>query len=93
MADPLGHNLHAGNMKKVIAGDGIATAFTHTTNIKIYCLDGEGFEAQRLVHIIEDTPIDFMPNLNTVLLGAKDFLSMFVLEIDYPNSSFSIQKR
>jgi hypothetical protein len=40
---------------------------------------------------MENTPVDFLPNLNVVLLGASNFLSQFILTIDYPNKKFSIK--
>ena len=44
-----------------------------------------------LLYTVDDTPIDFMPNLHVVLLGVNSFLSRFVLTIDYPQKRFSIQ--
>ena len=41
---------------------------------------------------IADTPVDFMPNLPVVLLGVANFLSNFVITIDYPSKLFSIKK-
>ncbi len=75
----LGHNLQAGNPKKISTGNGITTAYGHTTRIKI-----EGFTTQ-------DVVIDFMPNLNIPLLGVKSFLGNFVLTVDYPNKTFSLK--
>jgi hypothetical protein len=37
--------------------------------------------------------IDFMPNLNVVLLGVKSFLSSFVLTVDYKKSVFSLKQK
>ncbi len=45
----------------------------------------------KLSHAIQDTPIDFMPNLHVVLLGVTSFLSKFVLNIDYPHKVFWIR--
>ena len=45
-----------------------------------------------VVYTINDTPIDFLPNLHLVLLGVKSFLSNFVLNIDYPRKMFSVKK-
>ena len=75
----LGHNLQAGSPKKISTGNGITTAYGHSTRIKI-----EGFSTQ-------DVVIDFMPNLNIPLLGVKSFLGNFVLTVDYPNKMFSLK--
>ena len=74
----LGHNLQAGQMKRVHTGNGITVAYSHTSRIII-----EGFSTQ-------DVLVDFMPNLNIPLLGVKSFLGNFILTIDYPNKLFSL---
>ena len=74
----LGHNLQAGQLKKISTGNGITIAYSHTTRIVI-----EGFSTQ-------DVLVDFMPNLYIPLLGVRSFLSNFILTIDYPNKVFSL---
>jgi len=77
-ASLLGHNLQAGQLKRISTGNGITTAFSHTTRIII-----EGFSTQ-------DVLVDYMPNLNIPLLGVKSFLSNFILTVDYPQKVFSL---
>ena len=77
-AKPLGHNLQAGQQRKISTGNGITIAYSHTTRIEI-----EGFATQEVL-------IDFMPNLNIPLLGARSFLSNFILTVDYPKKTFSL---
>jgi predicted aspartyl protease len=74
----LGHNLQGGQMKRISTGNGITTAYSHTTRIII-----EGFSTQ-------DVLVDFMANLNIPLLGVRSFLSNFILTIDYPKKVFSL---
>jgi hypothetical protein len=74
----LGHNLLAGQQKKISTGNGITIAYSHSTRIIV-----DGFST-------EDVLIDFMPNLYIPLLGVKSFLSNFILTIDYPNKVFSL---
>jgi predicted aspartyl protease len=74
----LGHNLQAGQLKRISTGNGITIAYSHTNRIVI-----EGFSTQ-------DVLIDFMPNLYIPLLGVKSFLSNFVLAVDYPKKVFSL---
>ena len=78
-ASLLGHNLQAGQTRRISTGNGITIAYGHTTRIAI-----EGFSTQEVM-------VDFMPNLNTPLLGVKSFLSNFVLTVDYPNRTFSLR--
>jgi hypothetical protein len=81
----LGHDLQAGKQKIISTGNGETIAYAHTTRFEIFHpLTGE------LLHTIDDTPIDFMPNLRIVLFGANSFLSRFILTIDYPERTFSI---
>ena len=74
----LGHNLQAGHLKRISTGNGVTTAYSHTTRIII-----EGFSTQ-------DVLVDFMPNLNVPLLGVRSFLSNFILTVDYPKRVFSL---
>ena len=74
----LGHNLQAGQQRKISTGNGITIAYSHTTRLEI-----EGFTTEKAL-------IDFMPNLNIPLLGVRSFLSNFVLIVDYPNKTFSL---
>ena len=85
-ADLLGHNLKAVAPKDIGTGNGIAHAFPHTTRFDIYRP-----QTSELLYTIADTPVDFMPNLEVVLLGVKKFLSNFILHVDYPAQTFSIR--
>jgi len=77
-ASLLGHNLLAGQQRKISTGNGLTIAYSHTTRIII-----EGFTTK-------DVLIDFMPNLYIPLLGVRSFLSNFILTIDYPDRVFSL---
>lgn len=83
----LGHKLQAGKSKTINTGNGETVAYTHTTTFEIYHPEAEN----KLLHKIENTPIDFLPNLNVVLLGVNSFLSKFILTVDYPQQKFSIK--
>lgn len=85
-ATTLCHNLSAGTSKQIGTGNGITTAYSHKTTIEIY-----DPITQAVGYRLEDTPIDFMPNLAVVLLGVKSFLNRFILTIDYPRKIFSIK--
>jgi len=63
----LGHNLQAGVERTIRTGSGITTAYSHTTSITILNFEGEPAVT------IDETLIDFMPDLHVVLLGVKSF--------------------
>jgi predicted aspartyl protease len=86
IAKIIGHDLQAGEPKDVDTGNGTTIAYKHITQIEIYHTI-----THELLYTIKDTPIDFMPNLHMFLLGANNFLSKFILNIDYPKQVFSIK--
>ncbi len=89
-ADLLGHNLTAGEPKKIGTGNGITTAYRHTCTIQIFdtnkLLQGD----MQVAFAINDILIDFMPNLQCALLGVGSFLSKFIVTINYPKQLLSI---
>jgi predicted aspartyl protease len=78
-AEVLGHNLQAGKHKEIRTGNGITSAYAHTSQLKVGDFP------------VEKTLIDFMPNLSVPLLGTKNFLSRFILTIDYPKRIFTLE--
>lgn len=81
----LGHNLNNGIPKQFKTDGGLTTGYSHTTKIEIYDLN------DRLLYAINETPIDFMPQLNIPLLGVRQFLDRFELHVHYPKKTFSIK--
>lgn len=82
----LGHDLLKGISKNIATGNGTTKAYSHTTTFEIF-----NPANNELIYKIAKTPIDFMPNLHVVLLGVNNFLSKFILEINYPKQTFSIR--
>lgn len=91
-ADLLGHNLEAGSTKRVGTGGGITTAYSHTCKVEIFDSDAYRHGEENVVYTIGEAPIDFMPDLNSVLLGVENFLNQFVLTVDYLREVFSLRK-
>jgi len=89
-ADLLGHNLTAGEAKQIRTGNGVTTAYRHTCVIQIFDSEQLLQGTMKVAYTIEDTLIDFMPNLHCALLGVNTFLSNFHLSINYPSQLFSI---
>ena len=77
----IGHDLQAGVQKSINTGNGVTIAYAHTLSFETHGIK------------IENVLIDFMPNLNVVLLGVKSFLSSFVLTVDYKKSVFSLKQK
>ena len=74
----LGHNLKNGFIKEIGTGNGKTVAYSHTIRLEI-----DGF-------LFPEVLIDFLPNLHVPLLGARSFLSNFILTVDYPRQVFSL---
>jgi hypothetical protein len=85
IAPILGHNLQAGSTRTIKTGKCETIAFSHTTKFEIF--NPLSF---KLAYTVQDTPIDFLPNLQVVLLGVNSFLNKFILKIDYPRQIFSL---
>lgn len=91
-ASILGHNLTRGTTRKVSTGNGTSIAYSHTCTISIFDLKALENKTLNAVYEIERTHIEFVPNLSHVILGVENFLSRFILAVDYPNQVFSIRK-
>jgi len=78
-AQPLGHNLKAGDSRQILSASGNSKAYDHTMRIEI-----PG-------HSTEDILVTFLEGLPQPLLGVRNFLSNFCLTIDYPNERFSLK--
>ena len=87
LAPLLGHNLQKGQTKHINTGNGVTVAYSHMTKVEILHPVTHDH-----LHTVLETPIDFMPNLNVVLLGVKNFLSDFILHMDYPEKTFNIRR-
>ena len=85
LAEVLGHDITKGLKKQITTGSGLTDAYIHTTDFTIIHP-----ATDEVVYKIEETPVDYLPGLTVVLLGVRNFLSGFILNIDYPKESFSL---
>ena len=83
LAPMLDFTLRNGKSKRISTGGGVAIARSHKVRIEI--------PEHRFAS--GDFLIDFMPGLAVPLLGVANFLSGFVLTIDYPRRRFSLRQR
>lgn len=86
VAKSLGHDLQAGRQRGIRTANGVSIAYAHTARFEILHPVN-----QKPLYIIQDTSVDFMPNLQLVLLGTQNFLNRFILTIDYPRKTFSLR--
>ncbi|MDO8303487.1 MAG: aspartyl protease family protein [Sedimentisphaerales bacterium] len=90
-ASVLGHDLDGGTEKQIRTSGGLKVAYAHTSRIEIFEVKNQEI-SDTVAYTINNTPIDFMPDLRFCLLGARSFLSNFILTIDYPRQVFSIRR-
>ena len=82
----LGHKLNTVSPRVIQTGNGDTYAYSHLTKFEIlHPITGN------VIYTTEDTPVDFMPNLHVTLLGVTNFLSKFILTVNYPQKTFSIK--
>lgn len=75
----LEHRLESGVEKQISTGNGITTAYGHTTIIDI-----DEFSTGPIT-------VDYMPNLPIPLLGTRSFLSTLILTVNYPEKLISLE--
>ncbi|MDP8236809.1 MAG: hypothetical protein P9M08_10540 [Candidatus Erginobacter occultus] len=92
-ARSLGHNLTAGVSREIGTGNGVTVAYSHTCKIDIFRMEAGGTVSDtEIVYSVDDTPLDFLPNLHCILLGTKNFLNNFILTVNYPRKVFSLRR-
>jgi hypothetical protein len=89
IAQALGYGLTDDHKNSVITGGGSTEAYRFNTTIEVRHPVSLG---NNIIFTINNEPIDFIINLPLVLLGTKEFLSNFVLRIDYPRKRFSLTR-
>jgi hypothetical protein len=86
----LGHDLEKGSEDSAGTGSGPGKLFYHTTEIEICKMEVGVPDHKTSLISIPETQIAFMPGLQTVLLGVRDFLDIYILTVDYQAQNFSI---
>lgn len=92
LAPILGHDLFAGKMRQIGTGNGMTNSYAHTVRINVYKNSGEEIDDSTIVYTVNDIHVDFLPNLQCILLGVKNFLTVFNLNINYPTETFSLRR-
>ena len=91
VAIALGHNLTSVIPKVIHRINSAALAYPHTSTTEMLGKDSDWLPTNDVLYTITDTPIDYLAGCQNFLLGAKKFLSNFILTVDYPQKRFSIQ--
>jgi len=90
-AAALNHNLKSVKAKPMGTVNGQTFAYPHICTIQVLNMLDNGRAGDKILYTLNDVLIDFAERCEPFLLGAKQFLSKFVLTIDYPNQVFSIR--
>lgn len=86
LAKQVGHDLAKGvNPSNIMTGNGEAAAAQHTMRIEAKDRTGAS------LFVVDNALIQVMPNLNVILLGVSMFLEHFLLTVNYPKQTFSIE--
>ena len=92
----LGHNLRSVPSKSITGINSSTKAYPHTSQVEILETGANGLPTKKVLFTIKNALIDFIKGSNNrqvpFLLGTKNFLSKFVLTIDYPKNRFSIRR-
>jgi len=80
MAYLLGHDFKNGRLKRISTANGDIEVFSHTNRIFIKN------------YMTKDILIDFSDKLKIPILGVRNFLSDFILTINYPEKYFTLEK-
>jgi len=92
IAKTLGHDIHSVRPMSGFGASGNFDVYPHTFKIDIFKINGKGIvNTNEVVYTIPQCRIGVVCNLPFVLLGVKEFLSRFVLLVDYKNKRVSVK--
>jgi len=93
IARHLGHKLEDGLTRKTVStASGKTLAFSHTSCVEVLSVRTDGLPGTEILYTLPETPIDFIKGCESFLLGTRNFLNAFVLEVDYPAEVFSLRR-
>ena len=92
IASGLGYKLKSVHPKTIVTASGETIAYPHPAKVEVLAMNSAGQPTYDVVHTIDETPINFIEGLEGFLLGTRNFLSDFILTINYPRQIFSIRK-
>lgn len=90
VAEELGYNLKSAVPVGIETIIGTGKAYLHRSIIEILEMLPDGSAGERVLYRIPEVLICFVENSKSFVLGARDFLSSFVLTVDYSKQFFSL---
>jgi hypothetical protein len=90
-ATVLGHDLERGTHKIIRTASGTTDIYRHTSVVEVLEMQPNGRWGNRILYTVHKTLIDFAVGCDCFLLGCKQFLSNFILEVNYPRQVFSLR--
>lgn len=90
LASMIGCDAKKGWVKQIATSNGVLNAFSHQVEIGLHSVAGDNFSDH--VVLREILEVDFLPNLDTTLIGTN-FLSGFQLTIDYSIHQFTLTRK
>lgn len=92
IATVLGHRLQSVAPNQMGGVGGGTCAWPHTSKVEILNIKADGTVGSRVLYTASNILIDFSPTCPVFLLGTKNFLSNFVLTVDYYRQTLSLRK-
>jgi len=92
IAKTLGHNIQSVQPVPGFGASGNFNVYPHTFKIDIFKMNSRGtVDTNQVVHTISQCRIGVICDLPFVLLGVKEFLSRFLLLVDYTRKRVSVK--
>ena len=88
----LGHRLKSVKPNRMGGIGGCTLAWPHTSKVEILSIKADGTVGSHVLYTISKTFIDFSTTCPMFLLGTKNFLSNFILTVDYSKQTLSLRK-
>ena len=92
VAMALGHKLKSVAPNQMGGVGGGALAWPHTSKVEILNIKADGTVGSCVLYTVSNTLIDFSTTCPVFLLGTKNFLSNFILTVDYCRQTLSLRK-
>ena len=91
-AETLGHNLESTPSRLIRTAQGTTKAYPHTAAIEVLGVLPSGHaDESKVLYAIPETTVWFTVGQKAHLIGQGSFLSLCILEINYPEKMFSVK--
>lgn len=91
-AETLGHNLEATPSRSIRTAKGITKAYPHSAAIEVLGVLPSGHaDESKILYTIPETTVWLTVGQKAHLIGQGSFLSLCILEINYPEKMFAVK--